>query len=41
MAKPFTAPPRAAFASDPARTRGRLHAESPSATRTEFQRDRD
>jgi dGTPase len=41
MAKPFTAPPRAAFASDPARSRGRLHAESPSATRTEFQRDRD
>jgi dGTPase len=41
MAKPFTAPPRAAFASDPARTRGRRHPESPSATRTEFQRDRD
>ena len=41
MAKPFTAPPRAAFATDPAKSRGRLHAESPSATRTEFQRDRD
>ncbi len=41
MAKPVTAPPRAAFASDPARSRGRRHAESPSATRTEFQRDRD
>ncbi len=38
---PFTAPPRASFASDPARSRGRLHPESASATRTEFQRDRD
>jgi dGTPase len=28
-------------ASDPARTRGRLHAESESATRTVYQRDRD
>jgi dGTPase len=41
MAKPFTAPLKAAFASDPGRSRGRLHRESPSATRTEFQRDRD
>jgi dGTPase len=41
MGKPFTAPPRAVFASDPARSRGRLHSQSPSATRTEFQRDRD
>ncbi len=41
MAKPFIPPPRAAFASDPGRSRGRLHPESPSATRTEFQRDRD
>ncbi len=41
MAKPFIAPPKAPFASDPGRSRGRLHAESPSATRTEFQRDRD
>jgi dGTPase len=41
MAKPFTAPLKAAFASDPSRSRGRLHRESPSATRTEFQRDRD
>jgi dGTPase len=41
MAKPFIPPPRAAFASDPARSRGRLHGESSSATRTEFQRDRD
>lgn len=41
MAKRFTAPPRAAFATDPNRSRGRLHAEPPSATRTDFQRDRD
>ena len=41
MAKRFSAPPRVAYASDPARSRGRLHAESPSATRTDFQRDRD
>ena len=41
MATAFSAPNRAVFASDPARSRGRLHAESPSATRTEFQRDRD
>lgn len=37
----FHAPPRAAFASNPDASRGRLHAEPPSATRTEFQRDRD
>ncbi len=41
MAKRFTAPPRAAFATDPNRSRGRLHIEPPSATRTDFQRDRD
>lgn len=41
MAKAFVPPPRAVFASDPARSRGRLHEESPSATRTEFQRDKD
>ena len=41
MAKPFSPPPRAIFASDPDRSRGRLHAEPPSATRTDFQRDRD
>jgi len=41
MAKRFTAPPRAAFATDPNRSRGRLHPEAPSATRTDFQRDRD
>lgn len=32
---------RAAFACDPDRSRGRLHPEAPSATRTAFQRDRD
>jgi len=32
---------RASFASDPAASRDRLHAEAPSATRTPFQRDRD
>jgi dGTPase len=37
----FTPPPRAAYATDPGRSRGRLHAEGPSATRTAFQRDRD
>src|SRR6185295_11875031 len=41
MAKWFSPPERAVFATDPASSRGRLHAESPSATRTEFQRDRD
>ncbi|MBI1339641.1 deoxyguanosinetriphosphate triphosphohydrolase [bacterium] len=39
--KPFRPPARAVYASDPARSRGRLHAEAPSPTRTEFQRDRD
>jgi dGTPase len=32
---------RAPYAADPARSRGRLHRESPSPTRSEFQRDRD
>ena len=41
MAKRFSPPPRAIFATDPNRSRGRLHAEAPSATRTDFQRDRD
>ena len=41
MSKTFTIPPRAPFASDPAKSRGRLHPQSPSATRTAFQRDRD
>ena len=33
--------PRAAYASDPARSRGREHREAESPTRTPFQRDRD
>ncbi|MCU0831642.1 MAG: deoxyguanosinetriphosphate triphosphohydrolase [Rhizobiaceae bacterium] len=33
--------PRAAYACDPAASMGRLIAEAPSPTRTEFQRDRD
>jgi dGTPase len=33
--------PRAPYASDPARSRGRFHAETESPTRTPFQRDRD
>ncbi|MBO6719704.1 MAG: deoxyguanosinetriphosphate triphosphohydrolase [Rhizobiaceae bacterium] len=33
--------PRAAYATDPARTRGRLEQEPESPTRTPFQRDRD
>jgi dGTPase len=32
---------RVAWAADPARSRGRLHAEPPSATRNPFERDRD
>ena len=32
---------RASYAVDPQATRGRLLAEAPSPTRTEFQRDRD
>jgi dGTPase len=32
---------RAPHASDPARSRGRRHAEAPAPTRSEFQRDRD
>jgi dGTPase len=34
-------PPRAPFATDPARSRGRLHSEPESRTRTPFERDRD
>ena len=33
--------PLAAYASDAAHSRGRLYAEAPSPTRSEFQRDRD
>jgi dGTPase len=35
------AAPRAPYAADPARSRGRVFSEEPSRTRTEFQRDRD
>src|SRR6187551_114980 len=37
----FAPPPRAAFAEDPAQSRGRLYPEPESATRTPFARDRD
>ncbi len=42
-ATPLTAarPPHAPFATDPARSRGRLHPEPESRTRTPFERDRD
>jgi dGTPase len=40
-AKGYAAPSRAAYAEDPARSRGRLHPEPESATRTAFARDRD
>jgi dGTPase len=36
-----TVPPRAAFAADPKASRGRLVAEPPSATRSDFRRDCD
>lgn len=36
-----SAPMLAPYACDPARTRGRLHAEPPASNRSEFQRDRD
>lgn len=41
MVETFVPPPRAIFASDPLKTRGRVHDEAPSASRTCFQRDRD
>ncbi len=37
----WAAPARQAYASDPAQSRGRLHPEAESATRSPFQRDRD
>ena len=37
----WAAPPRRAYASDPACSRGRLHPEAESQTRSPFQRDRD
>lgn len=40
MADPIP-PAKASYACDPYGSRGRLHAEPPSPTRTEFQRDRD
>jgi dGTPase len=40
-AKSATRPPRAPYATDPARSRGRLHPEPESRTRTPFERDRD
>lgn len=40
-AAPFQRPPRAPYATDPARSRGRLHPEPESRTRTPFERDRD
>jgi dGTPase len=36
-----TAPPRAPYAADPRKTRGRLYAEPPSPTRSDFRRDCD
>ena len=36
-----TRPPRAPYATDPARSRGRLHPEAESTHRTAFERDRD
>ena len=41
MVETFVPPPRAVFASNPLETRGRIHPEAPSSTRTCFQRDRD
>lgn len=40
-APPPAQSPRAAYATDPTRSRGRLHPEPESATRTPFERDRD
>jgi dGTPase len=40
-AAPFVRPPRAPYATDPARSRGRLHPEPESRTRNPFERDRD
>jgi dGTPase len=38
---PFVRPPRAVYAVDPAKSRGRLHAEPESKNRNAFERDRD
>ncbi len=40
-ALPLARPPRAAYATDPGASRGRLHPERESRTRTAFERDRD
>jgi len=40
-ADPYVRPPRAPYATDPARSRGRLHEEPASRTRTPYERDRD
>ncbi|HRK65295.1 MAG TPA: deoxyguanosinetriphosphate triphosphohydrolase [Terricaulis sp.] len=37
----YQRPPRAPYATDPARSRGRLHDEPESSTRTPYERDRD
>ena len=37
----YTRPPRARYATDPAESRGRLHAEPESSARTPYERDRD
>jgi len=37
----YAHPPRAAYATEPARSRGRLHPEPDSSTRNPFERDRD
>lgn len=39
--EPYARPPRAPYATDPARSRGRLHEEPASKTRTPFERDKD
>ncbi len=41
MSKLFQIPPRSVFASSPIASRGRLFDQSPSPTRTPYQRDRD
>lgn len=41
MPHPFTPPPRAAYAENPANSKGRRHPEAESRTRTPFARDRD
>ena len=40
-AEPYVRPPRAPYATDPARSRGRVHEEPASKTRTPFERDKD